>query len=89
MDGAEFQPLAEIAVEQVHAELQGLTLTGQGPDHADYRLDVHFELPLDLRTRTVLSELLSHADLSISRRSAGGGPVRATLRARRDGAHRP
>jgi hypothetical protein len=89
MDGAEFQPLAEIEVEQVHPEQQGFTLTGQGAgaDHAAYHVDVRFELPLDSRTRTVLGELLSHAELSISRRSPAGQP--AALRVRRDRAHRP
>jgi len=89
MDGAEFQPLAEIAVEQVHTELKRFTLTGQGPDHAAYHVDVHFELPLDSRTRTVLGELLSHAELSISRRSGGEAQPLTALRARRDRAHRP
>lgn len=89
MDGAEFQPLAEIAVEHVHTELRGFTLTGQGPDQAAYHVDVHFELPLDSRTRTVLGELLSHAELSISRRAGGAAGPLAALRARRDRAHRP
>jgi hypothetical protein len=52
-------------------------------------VDVRFELPLDSRTRTVLGELLSHAELSISRRAAGSGQPPAGLRARRDRAHRP
>jgi len=89
MDGADFQPLAEIEVDQVKPEPQGFTLTGQGggPDHAEYRLDVRFELPLDPRTRIVLGELLSHSELTISRR-APAAPL-AALRARRDRAHRP
>jgi len=86
MDGPEFQRLADIAVDQVKPESQGFTLTGAGPDHAEYRLDVHFELPLDARTRTVLGELLSHSELTISRR-APTSPLDA-LRARRDRAHR-
>ncbi|PYP74182.1 MAG: hypothetical protein DMD41_02870 [Gemmatimonadetes bacterium] len=86
MDGPDFQRLAEIEVDQVKPEHQGFTLTGQGPDQAEYRLDLHFELPLDARTRTVLGELLSHAELTISRR-APAAPLTA-LRARRDRAHR-
>jgi hypothetical protein len=69
----------------VKPEPQGFTLTGQGPDRAEYRLDVHFGMPLDPRTRSVLGELLSQADLTIARRapeSAAGA-----LRARRDRAH--
>ena len=36
---------------------------------AEYRLELHFDLPLDPRTRTVLGELLSQSDLTISRRA--------------------
>ena len=86
MDGPEFQRLAEIEVDEVRPESQGFTLTGAGPDHAEYRLDVHFELPLDARTRTVLGELLSHSELTISRRALES-PL-AALRPRRDRAHR-
>jgi len=86
MDGPEFQRLADIEVDEVKPEPQGFTLTGEGPDHAEYRLDVHFELPLDARTRSVLGELLSHSELSISR-SAPTSPL-AALRGRRDRAHR-
>ncbi len=81
MDRPEFQPLAEIEVDEVKPERQGFSLTGQGPDHAEYHLDLHFEMPLDPRTRTVLGELLSHSDLVISRRPP------AALRPRRDRAH--
>ena len=86
MDGPEFQRLADIEVDQAQPEPHGFTLTGEGPDHARYRLDVHFELPLDARTRSVLGELLSHSELSISR-SAPTSPL-AVLRGRRDRAHR-
>jgi len=86
MDGPPYEPLAEIEVDAVKPERQGFTLTGQGPDHAQYQLDLRFEMPLDTRTRTVLGELLSHSDLIISRRAP---EVLATaLRARREGAHK-
>jgi len=65
---AGFEPIAIVAIEAVTPSDRGLTLTGQGADRAEYRLDVHFELPLDPRTRTVLGELLSQSDLTISRR---------------------
>ena len=70
MDRAEYEPLAEIAVDEVSPARLGFTLSGQGPDHAEYQLDLRFEMPLDPRTRTVLGELLSHSDLIISRRIA-------------------
>ncbi len=86
MNGPEYEPLAEIEVDAVKPEGQGFTLMGQGPDHAEYQLDLRFEMPLDPRTRTVLGELLSHSDLTISRRPPGG--LAAALRARRERAHK-
>lgn len=72
MDRPAYEPLAEIEVDAVRPEAQGFMLTGQGPDHTEYQLDLRFEMPLDSRTRSVLGELLSHSDLIISRRTAGG-----------------
>ena len=86
MDGLPYEPLAEIEVEAVKPERQGFTLTGQGPDHAQYQLDLRFEMPLDTRTRTVLGELLSHSDLIISRRAPEA--LVTALRARREGVHK-
>lgn len=85
MDAAEFQRLADIEVDVVQPERNGFTLTGQGADRAEYRLDVHFDMPLDARTRTVLGELLAQSELTISRRPP---PPRPGEPPRRDGAHR-
>lgn len=85
----QYEPLAQIEVDAAKPELQGFTLTGQGPDHTEYQLDLRFEMPLDLRTRTVLGELLSHSDLTISRRATEGGGIAAALGARRERAHKP
>jgi hypothetical protein len=79
MDRLEYQPLAEIAVDEVKPERQGFTLTGQGVDRAEYQLDLRFEMPLDPRTRTVLGELLSHSDLIISRRGPPAPPTASRL----------
>ena len=66
----QYQPVAAIAIDAVGPSDRGFTLTGQGapPDRALYRLELRFELPLDPRTRTVLGELLSQSDLTVSRR---------------------
>ncbi len=88
MDRPEFQPVAEIAVDLVKPEHQGFRLTGQGSDHVEYHLDLHFEMPLDPRTRTVLGELLSHSELTISRRDPPATGLASALRSRRDRAHR-
>src|SRR6266516_6685508 len=63
MDRPEYEPLAEIEVDAASPSHQGFTLTGEGVDHAEYQLDLRFEMPLDPRTRAVLGELLSHSDL--------------------------
>jgi hypothetical protein len=86
MDAPEFQRLAEIQVDLVKPERNGFTLSGQGADRAEYRLDVHFDMPLDARTRAVLGELLAQSELSISRRLP---PPLVAVRPRRDRAHRP
>ena len=72
MDRPEYELLAQIAVDEVSPSRQGFTLTGQGRDHADYHMDLRFEMPLDVRTRAVLGELLAHSDLTISRRPPQG-----------------
>ncbi|HLQ59513.1 MAG TPA: hypothetical protein VK113_08370 [Gemmatimonadales bacterium] len=59
-----------VEIDAVTPSDRGFALTGQGADGAEYRLDMHFELPLDPRTRTVLGELLSQSDLTISRRGS-------------------
>jgi len=82
MDRPEYEPLAKIEVDAASPSHQGFTLTGEGVDHAEYQLDLRFEMPLDPRTRAVLGELLSHSDLTISRRAPGG--VAAALRQRRN-----
>jgi hypothetical protein len=68
MDRPEYQRVAEIAVDAVEPDRRGFTLRGQGSDRAAYRLDLRFEMPLDARTRTVLAELLSQSELTLSRR---------------------
>ena len=85
MDAPEFQKLADIAVDVVQPERNGFTLTGLGADSAEYRLGVHFDMPLDARTRTVLGELLAQSELTISRRPPTPRPGQPP---RRDGAHR-
>lgn len=68
----QFQAVAAIEIDAVTPMNRGFTLTGQGapPDRGVYRLELHFELPLDPRTRTVLGELLSQSDLTIARRDS-------------------
>lgn len=82
----EYQPLAEIEIDAVRPDARGFTLTGQGRDRAEYRVDVQFDMPLDARTRAVLGELLSQSEVTVARRAEGMAELR---RLRRDRAHRP
>jgi hypothetical protein len=66
---AAFEALAAVEIDAVTPSEHGFTLTGQGSDGVDYRLDLRFDVRLDPRTRTVLGELLSQSDLTISRRA--------------------
>jgi hypothetical protein len=70
MDAPELQRFADIQVDLVRPEQQGFVLSGQGSDRAEYRLEVHFDMPLDGRTRAVLGELLAQSEVSIWRGSA-------------------
>lgn len=70
MDRPGFQALASIEIDAVTPSRRGFTLTGQGADRVEYRLDVHFELPLDPRTRKVIGELLTQSDVTIARRNS-------------------
>lgn len=82
MGRPEYQPVAEIDIEEVRPDQRGFTLTGQGRDRAQYQLNLRFEMPLDSKTRAVLGELLSQAELTVSRRAAtGGGNARLRERA--------
>ena len=84
MDAPGFQRLADIEVDLVKPERDGFTLTGQGADQAQYLLNIHFDIPLDARTRVVLGELLAQSELTIARRP----PPLATALSRSDRAHR-
>lgn len=84
MDGSELKRLADIEVDVVQPDGNGFALSGQGSDRAEYRLDVHFDMPLDARTRAVLGGLLAQSELTLWHRAPRppGPPVP------REGAHR-
>ena len=81
MDGSQLKRLADIAVEVVQPEGNGFALRGQGTDRGEYRLDIHFDMPLDARTRAVLGGLLAQSELTLWRR------MPAETRAPRERAH--
>lgn len=81
MNGSQLQRLADIAVDVVQPEGNGFALSGQGSDRGEYRLEVHFDMPLDARTRAVLGGLLAQSELTLWRRAPATPP-------RRERAHR-
>ena len=82
MDEPQLKRLADIAVDVVQPEGNGFALSGQGSDGGEYRLEVHFDMPLDARTRAVLGGLLAQCELTLRRRAP-------ETPARRERAHRP
>ena len=75
---SDYQPLADIEIDEVRPDSRGFALTGRGADGGDYRLGIHFGMPLDSRTRAVLGELLSQSEVLVARRASAlaGGPAR-------------
>jgi hypothetical protein len=61
--------VADIEVNDVRPEQSGFVLQGRGADRADYRLEVHFDMPVDSRTRAVLGGLLAQSEWRVWRRS--------------------
>ena len=75
----DFLPVAEVEIEAVQATRAGFVLRGSGKDAAEYRLDVHFDMPVDQKTHAVLGEMLSQSEWRIWRRAP------SLLRRRRPG----
>jgi hypothetical protein len=72
-----FTLVADIPIEEVRTAPATVVLQGHGTDHQEYRLELHFDIPVDAKTRKVLGELMSQADVRLSRRAAaavGGRP---------------
>lgn len=68
--GEDYVPVADIEVTAVEPVRSGFRLTGRGQDAADYRLEMHLDVPVDPRTRTVLGELLAQTEWRLWRRAA-------------------
>jgi hypothetical protein len=74
-DAQPFVQMAEVEVEVVAPSQSGFVLDGRGADGADYRLELHLDLPVDQRTQRVLAGLLAQSEWRIARRvtpAAGG-----------------
>ena len=70
--GEGFTLVADIPIDAVRATAAGFVLEGRGGDQGDYRLELHFDFTVDAKTRKVLGELMSQAEVRVSRRAAVG-----------------
>jgi hypothetical protein len=68
--GDGFSLVADIPIEEVRTAAATVVLQGHGTDRQEYRLELHFDIPVDAKTRKVLGELMSQADVRVSRREA-------------------
>jgi hypothetical protein len=72
--GDGFALVADIPIEEVRTAAATVVLQGHGSDRQEYRLELHFDIPVDAKTRKVLGELFSQADVRVSRRPAITAP---------------
>jgi hypothetical protein len=63
--GDPFEVVATVSVDEVRASGAGFVLSGRGTDRQDYRVELRFDVPVDAKTRKVLGELLSEAELRV------------------------
>ena len=64
----DFMLMADIEVDAVVPSPRQFILQGRGADDADYRLELRLEMPVDVRTRAVLGELLTQSGVRLYRR---------------------
>ncbi len=62
-----FDLVADVPIEEVRSTPDGFVLEGHGADRSGYRLEMHLDWKVDARTRRVLSEILSQADVKVMR----------------------
>lgn len=63
-----FLPLVDAEVVAVKPEPGGFVLQAEGRDGAEYRLEVHLDVPMDRQTQAVLGEMLAQSECRIWRR---------------------
>lgn len=59
--------VADVPIEEVHATSDGFVMQGHGADRSGYRLEMHLDWPVDSRTKKVLGEILSQAEVRVMR----------------------
>jgi hypothetical protein len=64
-----FVAVVDIEVDSVRPGPSGFTLQGRGADRAEYRLEMHMDIPVDRRTQTVMGEMLAQSEWRLLRRA--------------------
>ena len=75
-----FVPVVDAEVVAVQPETGGFLLQAEGRDGAEYRLEIHLDVPMDRRTQVVLGEMLAQSECRVWRRarpSLKGGRTRS------------
>jgi hypothetical protein len=72
--------VVEIEINAGQPGRSGFVLQGRGADRADYRLEMHLEIPVDQTTQTVLGGMLAQSEWRILRRTTA--PMRRINRPR-------
>lgn len=64
---ASFDLVADVPIDEVRVTPEGFVLEGRGSDRSGYRIEMHLDWPVDQRTKKVLSEILSQAEVRVMR----------------------
>lgn len=57
--------VADVPIDEVRVTPEGFVLEGRGADRSGYRLEMHIDWKIDQRTKKVLSEILSQAEVRV------------------------
>ena len=63
-----YLPVADLEIDTVTPQRDGFRMEANGTDGAEYLVDMHLDMPIDDRTRTVLGEMLSQSEIRVWRR---------------------
>jgi hypothetical protein len=63
-----FRAVADLEIEAVTLRPDGFGLQASGADGAEYLVELHLDMPMDGRTRSILGEMLSQTELRVWRR---------------------
>lgn len=72
----DFDLVADVPIDEVQATKDGFVMEGRGADRAGYRLEMHFDWPVDARTKAVIGEILSQTEVRVMRWRAPASPAR-------------